>query len=161
MKTVFEDLDKAMDISFNYEKIYGTDKMIKPDTDGEEGLWRAFSDIYDKVDEAKHFLEAMLEDKFTKKADFDTKWARKMKIKEEVRAREKMIKEKSIKKGQEIATVRYQKLSLMKDDTKKTLKSYKKGLEAGKEISHLTNKEILNKAEIIKLNKKLGFNMGE
>ena len=161
MKLVFESLESVKNISFNYETIYGTDKMIKPDTMGEEGLWRAFFDINDKILEAKVWLEGILGDKFTKKADFDTNWERKMKIREKVESREEMIKEESIKKGQKIATVRYQKISLVKDDTKKTIKSYKKGLKVGKEIAHLSNNEILNRAEMIKLNKKLGFKTEE
>ena len=157
MEQALDGLKQVMNITFNYEKIYGTDKMIKPDTGGEEGLWRGFSDIYDKINELEKWLVGILDGNFAKKLDFDTNWSRKMKIREKQKEKESLIRKESIKEGQKIATEKYNKVKLLKNDTKKVIKSYKEGLKKGKEIEHLTNKEILNKAKIIELNKKLGF----
>lgn len=157
---IVPNIERIKKIYFNRDEIYGTDQMIKPDSNGEEGLWKAFADIYDLANHIEIIVKKMLDGEYSKKESYDQRTKRR----ENERKKLNAIKDKAIKEGQKFATEKYQYIQSKGRDLKnskeqKTIhKSYMEGLQKGKDIEHLTDKEILNRAKMIKLNEKLGFN---
>ena len=89
-------LERVISLSFDPEKEHG-DRLVKKDTDGSEGLWVAFSKIYQDIRDASKIIENILKDRHVKKMTWDQKDVRAMKrLQESFNARDK--KEEELKK---------------------------------------------------------------
>lgn len=149
-------IEKVLDITMNYKKIYKTNQLIDSETDGETGLWVAFSDIWDLVFEMGKYIKQIYNGNLIKKLTheqlkkrFNRNWDKTEKLKEE-------ISKETIKKFKEMEM----NPKLIKLTSAIQINEYKKGIKAGVNLSKrepMTNKEILLKAKILEAEMEVGL----
>jgi len=157
-------MDRAMNICNNDpNEIYG-DKYILNDVydkkeveKGKNGLYVAFSKIWNDLFEAKRIIETVIDKNYVESLTIEQKIninEKKIQKEDEMKKLEEKNKEKLLKehKKQVISDFLQEKqLNFEKIIKKKELDSFKKGVQE----SRMSDKEILYKAEYIKLNNKL------
>jgi len=154
-------LDKVLDLSDlnnDITQIY-SESYIDSKSNGKNGLWVAFSKINEDINEVKEHIKRILKDKFVEKQTLDQKLnniENKYKKEKELREIQNKNKEKLLKEYKKEVLVKFvEKTSpkIINIINKKLLESLKEGIRSGK----LSDKEILNLAEKIKLEQQLGI----
>lgn len=149
-------LDRVIKLSYEPDKEYG-DEFIKSNTDGKEGLWVAFSKIWEDIFNAKKIIEGIIRKEYVesmtseqKIMELNKKFQKEEKLKEvEEKNTKKLLKDH---KKEVIAEFLKENRSNFQDIiNKKAMESFKEGIQK----SRMSDKEILNKAEIIKLNREI------
>lgn len=149
-------LERVIKLSFDPEKEHG-DRLVKKDTDGSEGLWVAFSKIYQDVDEARKILENILKDKHVNKLTWDQKDAKAMKklqqkFDEHDQKQEEMETILKNHEKQVIANfLKKQQGAFKHHIDKKEAKAFLEGARDAK----MSDDAILRRAEMIKLQREL------
>lgn len=157
-------LDRVMGLCMNNpNEIYG-DKYLfseyfdkKEISEGKEGLYVAFSKIWSDIFEAKKLIEGIIRKKYVESMSYEQKekqFEKKIQKEEELHNLEEKNREKLLKNHKKEVIAEFLKenrLNFQDIINKKSLESFNEGREKSK----LSDKEILNKAELIKLNKEI------
>ena len=121
--------------------------------------WKPLSDIHSIVLKIETILENIRQKRFVRESTYEDS----KKYRDKKHKKEKELIEKGIKRGEKLATKRYEYLKLrtlgheIKKEGKLYRKAYNEGFERAKKTERLTDKQILNKAKQIELEIKLGF----
>lgn len=141
-------LKEIQRIAFDYKDIYGTSKLIKPGTEGKEGLWRAFSDIWGEAFSTYNWLEQIANEHYMKRQSIEKKLGRIDKEAKQKREREQKLiemQERAFEEGK-----KYGICTLDEIKEQIELKGYKEGMKDAKQVCKMSDNEILLAAENIK-----------
>ncbi len=161
-------LEKVNEIFFNKEKLYEDELEMEGIPEGEHNKKvfpydKVLSDIWDIVFDAKNYVEDIRRGNYTKPVSWENRQKRMESQRNKKEAEEKEIKDNAYQKGREMAVVHYEHMkqhsrkSEVRKKGREYNKAYKEGSKNSKEFYKMNEEQILRKAEMIKLERELGF----